>query len=260
MATRALVGYFDNQNKKFIATYNHFDGYPSSLGVGLENHYDTPQKAMEIASKGYISYLDPETGEIEAKNEDKPKVININTDWETAIVSIAETIESFGVNYAYIYSPDNEEWVDIKYSNMTSTLEDLFQAFAAYADQFDEDEYVNQFSNTNQINESQDNFDLRKYLAEGKLLKEVINNKYVVKVKDEDGDYYKIDTRKAFEYLKQFNTEEVDARQFIMDDEGWGEFENIQYLVDIEQMSDKELENAMRQEMSFYYYSDGDSI
>ena len=107
-----------------------------------------------------------------------------------------------------------------------------------------------------------DNFDLKKYLAEGRLLKEnTINNKYVVKdekLSDEDGDFYVIDLQKAFEYLKQFNSEEVDAKQFIKDDEGWGEFE--QYLEDVELMSDKELEDAMRQEMSFYYFSDGDSI
>jgi len=107
-----------------------------------------------------------------------------------------------------------------------------------------------------------DNFDLRKYLAEGCLLKEnTINNKYVVKdeeLSDEDGDFYRIDLQKALDYLSQFNNEEVDAEQFINDDEGWGEFE--QYLMNVEQMPDKELEDAMRQEMSFYYYSDGDSI
>jgi hypothetical protein len=100
-----------------------------------------------------------------------------------------------------------------------------------------------------------DDFDLKKYLAEGRLLKEnIINNKYVI----EDDGFYMIDPKKAFEYLKQFNSEEVDAKQFIKDDEGWGEFE--QYLEDVELMSDKELEDAMRQEMSFYYFSDGDSI
>ena len=107
-----------------------------------------------------------------------------------------------------------------------------------------------------------DNFNLKKYLTEGLLLKEnTVNNKYVVKdeeLSDEDGDFYRIDLQKALDYLSQFNNEEVDAEQFINDDEGWGEFE--QYLMNVEQMSDEELEDAMRQEMSFYYYSDGDSI
>ena len=47
-----------------------------------------------------------------------------------------------------------------------------------------------------------DNFDLRKYLAEGRLLKEAVNNKYVVKdeeLSDEDGNFYVIDQKKALE-------------------------------------------------------------
>ena len=106
-----------------------------------------------------------------------------------------------------------------------------------------------------------DKFNLRKYLAEGKLLKETINNQYVVKDEedsDDDFEFYRIDIKKAFDYLKQFNSENVDARQFINDDEGWGEYE--QYLENVEQMSDEELEDDMRSEMSFYFFSDGDSI
>lgn len=107
-----------------------------------------------------------------------------------------------------------------------------------------------------------DNFNLKKYLAEGLLLKEnTVNNKYVVKdeeLSDEDGDFYRIDIQKAYDYLSQFDSDDIDAEAFMDDDEGWGEFE--QYLMNVEQMSDEELEDAMRQEMSFYYYSDGDSI
>lgn len=89
------------------------------------------------------------------------------------------------------------------------------------------------------------------------IVPEMVNNRYVVK-DEEDEDFYFIDKQKALDYLSQFDSEEVDAKQFIDDDEGWGEFE--QYLEDVEQMTDEELEDAMRQEMSFYYYSNGDSI
>ena len=106
------------------------------------------------------------------------------------------------------------------------------------------------------------NFDLRKYLAEGRLLKEnQVNNKYVVKdeeLSDEDYTYYDIDTQKAFNYLKQFNNSDVNAKQYMLDDEGWGEFR--QYLDNVEQMSDEELEDAMRQEMSYYFFSKPDEI
>ena len=88
-----------------------------------------------------------------------------------------------------------------------------------------------------------------------------INNKYVVKDKelsDEYSNFYKISTKKALEYLSQFDNDEVNAKQFIRDDEGWGEFE--QYLENVEQMSDSELEDAMRSEMSMYFFSKPDEI
>ena len=107
-----------------------------------------------------------------------------------------------------------------------------------------------------------DNFDLKQYLTEGRLLKEnTINNKYVVKddeLSDKYGDFYTIDIDKALDYLSQFNSEDVDAEAFIDDDEGWSEF--VQYIDNVERMSDEELEDAMRKEMSMYFFSDEDSI
>jgi hypothetical protein len=112
-----------------------------------------------------------------------------------------------------------------------------------------------------------DNFDSSKWLVENKITSQSrlnegkIKNKYVVKDEeesDDEYDFYYIDQQKALEYLKQFNNKEVSAKQFIKDDEGWGEFE--QYLEDVEQMSDKQLEDAMREEMSFYFFSEPDGI
>jgi hypothetical protein len=112
-----------------------------------------------------------------------------------------------------------------------------------------------------------DNFDSSKWLVENKITTQSrlnegkIKNQYVVKDEeesDEYGDFYSIDKKKAFEYLKQFNSSEVSAKQFIKDDEGWGEFE--QYLEDVEQMSDKELEDAMREEMSMYFFSNPNEL
>ena len=83
-----------------------------------------------------------------------------------------------------------------------------------------------------------------------------IKNKYVVK--DKEDDFYFINKKKALDYLSQFDNEEVDAYGFINDDEGWGEFtSNIE---DVEEMSNEELEDAMRQEMSYYFFSKPDEI
>ena len=79
MGTRALIGYLntDQSPAKLTATYNHYDGYPSNLGKALETFYNSDPKAEEIANAGYISYLDPETGEIEAANQQKPYVTRL---------------------------------------------------------------------------------------------------------------------------------------------------------------------------------------
>jgi hypothetical protein len=88
-----------------------------------------------------------------------------------------------------------------------------------------------------------------------------VKNSYVIKdeeLSDEDGDFYVIDKKKALNYLKQFNNKDISAKAFINDDEGWGEFE--QYLEDVEKMSDKEIEDSMREEMSYYFFSQPDEI
>ncbi len=95
---------------------------------------------------------------------------------------------------------------------------------------------------------------IREEISKARLSENVINNTYVIKdeeLSNEFGeDYYVIDTKKALEYLSKFGGMKK-AKQFINDDEGWGEFE--QYLEDVEQMSNKELETAMKNEMAIYY-------
>jgi hypothetical protein len=91
-------------------------------------------------------------------------------------------------------------------------------------------------------------------ITENQDNKNQVNNSYVVKdeeFSDEYGDFYAIDKQKALDYLSQFNDNDIDAETFIDDDEGWGEFE--QYLENVEQMTDEELEEAMENEMNHYY-------
>ena len=94
-----------------------------------------------------------------------------------------------------------------------------------------------------------------------KLNENQVNNKYVIKdeeLSDEDGDFYVIDTQKAYDYLSQFDGDDVDAEDFIHSDEGWGEFE--QYIDNVGQMTDEELEKAMLEEMSMYFFSNPDEL
>jgi len=71
MATRALIGYL-NPDNTITTTYNHYDGYPDSLGKALDRHYSTDDKAKEIANMGYISSVDDESGNIKANTKKSP--------------------------------------------------------------------------------------------------------------------------------------------------------------------------------------------
>ena len=113
MATRALIGYMENG--VLTSTYNHYDGYPENLGKALEGFYNTPEKAKEVANKGYISYISPETGEIEAVNQDTPDKLNLNKlDPQDAVEEVAGLVDSYGADYAYFYNPNNMKWEHIK--------------------------------------------------------------------------------------------------------------------------------------------------
>ena len=126
MGTRALIGYLDtNGTTKLTSTYNHYDGYPSNLGKGLENFYNSDAKAEEIANVGYISYLDPETGEIEATNKQKPTITPLPDNFNEAMMEIAAEVDSYGGNYGYIWDNENEEWITFKNNGIENMAEEL---------------------------------------------------------------------------------------------------------------------------------------
>jgi len=137
MATRAAIIYFDPEKLEAVSTYNHYDGYPENLGAGLENHYNDDMYAKKIASEGYISYLDPETGDVEVSNpRDKdvdPDRMRLSDDMDQTAMDLAEMINSYGADYAYIWSPAVEEWMTIKggstksiYTTIDQLMPELF--------------------------------------------------------------------------------------------------------------------------------------
>ena len=131
MATRALIGYLDTDGAtKLTTTYNHYDGYPSNLGKGLESFYDSDTKAEEIANVGYISFLDGETGEWEAKNKEKAGVIQLPDNFNDAMMVIAEEIDGVGGDYGYIWDNENEEWITVKNDGIGKMAENLEMALA----------------------------------------------------------------------------------------------------------------------------------
>lgn len=127
MGTRALIGYLDtNGDTKLTSTYNHYDGYPANLGKGLETFYNSDSKAEEVSNRGYISFLDGETGEIEAANTQMAKITQLPDNFNDAMMEIAAEIDSVGGDYGYIWDNENEEWITVKNDgirNMTQNLE-----------------------------------------------------------------------------------------------------------------------------------------
>jgi len=136
MATRALIGFITLDPAELIATYNHYDGYPENLGLALENHYDDTVKAKQIAEYGYISYIDPETGNIDAARKEAPSRTDLMVGWEDAMYEIAKEIDSFGADYAYIWNEDESSWVTIKHYGVRSTMDQLANALQAYQGEF----------------------------------------------------------------------------------------------------------------------------
>ena len=110
MATRALVG-FIKDGPELISTYNHYDGYPENLGVALDKFYSMPEEALKVASMGYISYLDPETGEIEAKHKEPADRTKLPTSFDEAMMEVAALGDSYGADYIYIYNVETSDWV-----------------------------------------------------------------------------------------------------------------------------------------------------
>ena len=126
MGTRALIGYLDTDgDTKLTSTYNHYDGYPSNLGKGLETFYNSDAKAEEIANVGYISFLDGETGEWEAKNKSMADITKLPDNFNEAMMEVATKIDNYGADFGYIWDNENEEWITVRNNGIGKMTQDL---------------------------------------------------------------------------------------------------------------------------------------
>jgi hypothetical protein len=153
MATRALIGYLENG--VLTSTYNHYDGYPENLGKALNNFFNSPTLAKDIANYGYVSYIDPKTGEIEAANTQAPKKLNLNKlDSEQTAEEVASLVDSFGADYAYFYTPNSNSWDVVKNNGIRSMIDALEGIlFGDFDNTYDEEEM-----NENNKADSQESF------------------------------------------------------------------------------------------------------
>jgi len=133
MATRALIGYL-NKDNTITTTYNHYDGYPENLGVALDKHYDTDAKAKEIANMGYVSFVDPETGDIEDNNSDSPVTVG-DEDLISSLQFFKDAAD--GTDYAYLWVPVIGDWI---YSPTAVKMQNFVDRFMLDIDFQDEDD------------------------------------------------------------------------------------------------------------------------
>ena len=128
MATRALIGFLDD-DKQLVGTYNHYDGYPDGLGKTLIKHFNDEDAAEKLAATGYISSIDPESGEIDSKYKDQEpyyKVIDAD-DAFTAGMMIGDEVKDMSGEYGYIWVKELGKWITIKNQggdSMAKQLED----------------------------------------------------------------------------------------------------------------------------------------
>ena len=136
MATRALIGTIETDaagNQVLTSTYNHYDGYPESLGVALNRHYDEPKAAINISNQGYISFLDPETGAIDAKHKESADTFVLPDDFEEAMQVVHNEADEMGADYVYLYDFDAADWLDSR--NESKAMINKFRG-SGVADQF----------------------------------------------------------------------------------------------------------------------------
>ena len=179
MGTRALVGFISTDaagNHVLTSTYNHYDGYPENLGKGLDNHYSSPEKAREIANMGYISYLDPASGEIEAKHKEPADQTKLADNFEDAMMEVAQMGDSYGADYIYIYDTYNNMWVDASLGGGTrKAMNELGEGLFDMARDFDE-------MNSDDMNEDY-NVKWKKFLNENSV--EKVMSQAFFKLQDE---------------------------------------------------------------------------
>ena len=126
MATRALIGYLNDDGSTFVCTYNHYDGYPDGLGKTLKDHYNSDDKAEDVASTGYISYIDDD-GTINSKYDEAPNRLKLSGDFdEEDMLEIASKVDEYGGDYGYVWY--GGEWHTLKNRGIRAMAEDLEDA------------------------------------------------------------------------------------------------------------------------------------
>ena len=112
MATRARIGLLLD-TEHVLSVYHHWDGYPSFLGVFLEQNYTTKEQIAELIDGGDISCIDSETDWNNEKVDNYVQYYNDRGEkTEPRLdLSVEDYIENKnGICEEYVYLFVNNEW------------------------------------------------------------------------------------------------------------------------------------------------------
>ena len=113
MSTRSRIGLLLD-NDYVLSVYHHWDGYPSFLGVFLQQNYTTKEQIAELIDGGDISCIDSETDWNNEKVDNH--VLYYNDRGEKTEPRLDLNVEDYIENklsameeYAYLF--ENGEWI-----------------------------------------------------------------------------------------------------------------------------------------------------
>ena len=107
MSTRARIG-IENADGSIRSVYHHWDGYPSWLGVKLNQHYNTRAKVVSLIAGGDMSSCLSEDSDAPEYYSEHGEDCPPRLDWDYS----AYTNKDNGEEYHYIWTTD-DEWICI---------------------------------------------------------------------------------------------------------------------------------------------------
>ena len=113
MATRSRIGLLLD-NDYVLSVYHHWDGYPSFLGVFLQQNYTTKEQIAELLDGGDISHLDSDTDWNNEKVDNHVQYYNLRGEkteprLDLNVEDYIENEYSAMEEYAYLF--ENGEWI-----------------------------------------------------------------------------------------------------------------------------------------------------
>ena len=113
MSTRSRIGLL-LESDSVLSVYHHWDGYPSNLGVFLQQNYTTKEQIAELLDGGDISSIDSDTDWNDEKVDNH--VLYYNDRGEKTEPRLDLNVEDYIENKLsameeYVYLFENGEWI-----------------------------------------------------------------------------------------------------------------------------------------------------